>query len=186
VLTPTGFDTFILPYLTLIPTLVRAKLAALGVACPPMTVFAKGASPAQLSSLSKIGYQTVGLDWKTSARTAREATGGRVALQGNLDPAYLHAGRDAIRRGVEEMCWGKDGFLTCAKEGMAGGWVVNLGHGITPGVPPDDMKYFLECVREECAKKDKVSTRNGARLSGLLSSMLTVPPWFVTRSSRVL
>lgn len=118
-----------------------------------MTVFAKGASPAQLAALSTIGYQTVGLDWKTSARTAREATGGRVALQGNLDPAYLHAGREAIKRGVEEMCWGPDGFLTVAKEGMGGGWVVNLGHGITPGVPPDDMKYFLECVREECAKK---------------------------------
>jgi uroporphyrinogen decarboxylase len=119
-----------------------------------MTVFAKGTnSPAQLSSLSSIGYSTVGLDWGITPRAAREATQGRVALQGNLDPPVLHAGRDAIKREVREMVWGKDGFLTCAVEGMKGGWIVNLGHGITPGVDPEDMRYFLKRVRAECAKK---------------------------------
>ncbi|KAM0747563.1 uroporphyrinogen decarboxylase [Meredithblackwellia eburnea MCA 4105] len=155
-LTPTGFNTFILPYLAQLPTLVASHLSSLPtpLPCPPMTVFAKGIhSSTQLLSLSKIGYQTVGLDWGVTPRFARVATEGRVALQGNLDPSILHAGREAIEREVKEMCWGQDGFLTCAKEGLDGGWIVNLGHGITPGVDPEDLRWFLECVRKEFEKK---------------------------------
>ncbi|GAA5994351.1 uroporphyrinogen decarboxylase HEM12 [Rhodotorula paludigena] len=156
-LTPHGFDTFILPYLALLPKLVRARLAELDVPCPPMTVFAKGATlPAQLSALASLGYQTVGLDWTVTARYAREhtrATG--VALQGNLDPSVLLGSRDAIKREVRNLAWGPDGFLTCAAEGVPGGWIVNLGHGITPGVDPEDARYFLERVRRECAKKSR-------------------------------
>lgn len=120
-----------------------------------MTVFAKGTNaPSQLASLSSIGYSTVGLDWGITPRAAREATGGRVALQGNLDPPVLHTSRESIKREVRELVWGKDGFLTCAKEGLTGGWIVNLGHGITPGVDPvNGMGYFLQRVRAECAKK---------------------------------
>lgn len=70
-----------------------------------------------------------------------------------MDPAILHAGRPAIKREVRRLVWGKDGFFTLANEGLGGGWIVNLGHGITPGVPPEDMRYFLERVRAECAKK---------------------------------
>lgn len=121
-----------------------------------MTVFAKGAtSPAQLSALSQIGYQTVGLDWTVTPRYARQYTGSRVALQGNLDPSVLLGGKAAIKREVRNLTWGPDGFLTCATEGIKGGWIVNLGHGITPGVDPEDARYMLERVRRECAKKSK-------------------------------
>lgn len=119
-----------------------------------MTVFSKGTnSPAQLLALSKIGYSSVGIDWTVSPREARVATEGRVTLQGNMDPAVLHGGRDAIKAEVRNLVWGKDGFLTCAEEGLSGGWIVNLGHGITPGVDPEDMRYFLQRVRIESAKK---------------------------------
>jgi len=121
-----------------------------------MTVFAKGAtSPAQLSALSQSGYQTVGLDWTVSPRFAREHTQGRVALQGNCDPSVLLGGQEAIRKEVRELCWGENGFLTCAAEGIKGGWIVNLGHGITPGVKPEDARFFLERVRAECTKKSR-------------------------------
>ena len=119
-----------------------------------MTVFAKGAtSPAQLSALSQSGYQTVGLDWTVSPRFARTHTQSLVALQGNVDPSVLLGGRDAIKAEVRRVAWGPDGFLTCAAEGTEGGWIVNLGHGITPGVDPEDARYFLERVRRECEKK---------------------------------
>lgn len=157
-LTPTQFNEFILPYLAILPKLVKARLEKLGVPCPPMTVFAKGAhAPEQLAALSESGYDTIGIDWSITARTARESTS--LCLQGNLDPPVLHAGRPAIARAVHELVWGKDGFLTVAKESSnageqakSGGWIVNLGHGITPGVDPEDMRYFLQCVRDECAK----------------------------------
>lgn len=122
-----------------------------------MTVFSKGTNhPTELAALSSCGYSSVGLDWGVSPREARISTGGRVALQGNLDPSILHAGRPAIKREVREMIWGQDGYLTIAHEGLTGGWIVNLAHGITPGVDPEDMRYFLERVRAECAKKSRV------------------------------
>lgn len=156
-LTPHGFSTFILPYLRLLPTLVRQRLAALPtpLPCPPMTVFAKGATlPAQLRALAESGYETVGLDWTVPPRYAREHTQHTgVALQGNVDPSVLLGGREAIRREVRNVTWGPDGFLTCSREGVRGGWIVNLGHGITPGVDPEDARYFLERVRRECAKQ---------------------------------
>ncbi|GAA6063027.1 hypothetical protein JCM10212_001806 [Sporobolomyces blumeae] len=153
-LTPHGFSTFILPYLRLLPNLVKARLSQLGVECPPMTVFAKGATtPRQLDDLSRSGYETVGLDWTVSPRFAREHTGARVALQGNVDPSVLLGGREAIKAEVRRVTWGPDGFLTVNREGVAGGWIVNLGHGITPGVDPEDARYFLERVRKECSKK---------------------------------
>jgi uroporphyrinogen decarboxylase len=121
-----------------------------------MTVFSKGTNhPSQLAALSSCGYSSVGLDWGVSPREARISTGGRVALQGNLDPSILHSGREAIKREVREMIWGKDGYLTIAREGLKGGWIVNLAHGITPGVDPEDMRYFLQRVRRECEKKSK-------------------------------
>lgn len=119
-----------------------------------MTVFSKGTNSAsQLLALSQIGYSTLGLDWCVTARDARLATEGKVALQGNLDPTVLLGGKDAIKREVRNLVWGKDGYFTCAKEGFGGGWIVNLGHGITPGVPTESMRYFLERVRKECEKK---------------------------------
>lgn len=120
-----------------------------------MTVFAKGANTQrQLSALSSIGYSTVGLDWTVTPRDARNFTQGRVALQGNCDPSVLHGGQDAIKREVRELVWGNNGFLTCAQEGLKGGWIVNLGHGITPGVDPESgMRYFLQRVRAECKKR---------------------------------
>ncbi|GAA5828476.1 hypothetical protein JCM5353_007002 [Sporobolomyces roseus] len=155
-LTPHGFSTFILPYLRLLPVLVKERLANLSIPCPPMTVFAKGATtPQQLSDLSQSGYETVGLDWTVTPRYAREHTKSRVALQGNMDPSVLLGGQAAIKEEVRRLTWGPDGFLTVAKEGVEGGWIVNLGHGITPGVKPDDARYFLERVRKECSKTDK-------------------------------
>ncbi|KAM0788864.1 hypothetical protein ACM66B_002949 [Microbotryomycetes sp. NB124-2] len=154
-LTPSGFHDFILYYLRLLPPMIRSRLSELSIPCPPMTVFAKGANSAsQLAALSTSGYDTVGLDWHVTPRFAREATDRRVCLQGNLDPSVLLAGKEAIKREVRQLVWGTDGFLTCAKEGMTGGWIVNLGHGITPGVDPvDGMGYFLQRVRAECKKR---------------------------------
>jgi uroporphyrinogen decarboxylase len=66
--------------------------------------------------------------------------GGRVALQGNLDPAVLLASPDVIR--VEA---GKclDSF------GHGNGHVFNLGHGITPEVDPEHLQALIEAIAEQ-------------------------------------
>jgi uroporphyrinogen decarboxylase len=118
-LTPRDFAQFSLPYLSQIAKSVKASL---GDAAVPMTVFAKGANHA-LPALASSGYDVVGLDWTVSPSVARELTQGKVALQGNADPSILYAEPEAIKREVQAMFEGKDGF------GVEGGHIANLGHG---------------------------------------------------------
>ena len=81
----------------------------------------------------------VGLDWTVNLGVARERVGGRVALQGNIDPAVLFAPPEAIRaeaRGV------LDSF------GNFPGHVFNLGHGISQFTPPDHVAELVDEVHK--------------------------------------
>ena len=71
-----------------------------------------------------------------TSTVARAVVKGRTALQGNIDPNILYDGRGAIEREVKRLC---EEF---------GAWIANLGHGITPGLNPEDLKWLLECVHE--------------------------------------
>lgn len=104
-----------------------------------MTLFAKGANQS-LPLLSKdAGYDVLGLDWCIEPSQAVLLVEGRVSLQGNMDPNLLYGGKDAIEQAVKKMCHDFRG---------ARGWIVNLGHGITPGVDPEDLRWFFECVHK--------------------------------------
>ncbi|KAN0097290.1 Uroporphyrinogen decarboxylase [Tylopilus felleus] len=136
-LSPHDFAQFSLPYVAQIADRVRTQLSARGLAPVPMILFAKGASPA-LAATAK--YDVVGLDWTADPR---EGTIPRdVALQGNLDPVVLYGGQHAIEREVKRMC------AAFRAPRPTTGWIANLGHGITPGVDPDDLKWFFECVHK--------------------------------------
>ena len=144
-LSPTSFKEFALQHLKYIAENLPKKLKELKADIVPMTVFAKGAWYA-LDDLCGIGYQVVGLDWLHSPAEAVETARGRVTLQGNADPGILYGGHQAITKVVEEMVRGFGGGKR--------GWIVNLGHGITPFVKPEDLKFFFdEVVR--CTKQEQ-------------------------------
>jgi len=105
----------------------------------PVIVFSKGANHA-LREISEIGADVVGLDWTIDISAAREETGHRVALQGNLDPAFLYGSPDSIRREVRSIL---------RKFGKGPGHVFNLGHGIFPDVPPEHAAAMIRAVHEE-------------------------------------
>ncbi|KAJ8501420.1 hypothetical protein ONZ51_g573 [Trametes cubensis] len=144
-LSPHHFEEFSLPSLQRISSGVRTKLAAANIPVVPMTLFPKGANT-QLTALAEhAGYDVIGIDWCIEPAAARAAVGDKVALQGNMDPNLLYGGRAAIENEVKRMC-----------EGFKGGkapkaWIANLGHGITPGVDPDDLRWFFECVHKYSA-----------------------------------
>jgi uroporphyrinogen decarboxylase len=147
-LSPASFGDFALPYLRRISTELPKRLKELQVDVVPMTVFAKGAWYA-LDELCGSGYDVVGLDWLHDPAEAVKMARGRVTLQGNADPGILYGGREAITKVVEGMV-----------EGFGGGqerWIANLGHGVTPFVDPDDLKYFFEeivrCTTGESTRK---------------------------------
>lgn len=121
---------------------MRAKLAILKVPVPPLILFAKGAHYPLSSLAHESGFDVLGLDWCTSPDVARAEVGKTVALQGNLDPGVLYGGREAIERETKRMC------AAFRVDGKTKAWVGNLGHGITPHVNPEDLRWFLQCMQK--------------------------------------
>lgn len=103
----------------------------------PVIVFGKGCWFA-LGEMSKSGASALGVDWTCSARNARYLSGGNITLQGNLDPSRLLSSPSEIRKMVNEMIndFGKNKYI------------VNLGHGILPNIPLDNVKAFIDAVKE--------------------------------------
>ena len=103
----------------------------------PVIVFGKGCWFA-LGEMSKSGASALGVDWTCSARNARYLSGGNITLQGNLDPSRLLSSPSQIRKMVDQMIndFGKDKYI------------VNLGHGILPNIPLDNVKAFIDAVKE--------------------------------------
>ncbi|KAF8469518.1 uroporphyrinogen decarboxylase-like protein [Kalaharituber pfeilii] len=139
-LSPHDFQIFSLPYLKYISHNLPLRLKARGIEPVPMTVFAKSAWYA-LDALCDSGYSVVGLDWTHDPAEAVKIANGRVTLQGNMDPNVLYGGKKAITEAVEKMVKGFGGKRH----------IINLGHGITPFVDPEDLKHFFE----ECHRVGK-------------------------------
>jgi uroporphyrinogen decarboxylase len=133
VLAPALYREFSLRYLTRI---AQALDRGEGAERTPLILFGKGNAP-YLEELAACGTEGVGVDWLVSLDDARRRTGGKVALQGNLDPAVLHASPDAIRAEVGAAL---DSY------GRGPGHVFNLGHGISPDVDPDHLKVLVDAV----------------------------------------
>lgn len=104
----------------------------------PVILFSKGCNT-QLEALADSGCDALGVDWTITLSEARQRVGGRVALQGNLDPSILLAGPEVVRREVRE---------TLSSFGHGEGHVFNLGHGITPDVNPEHLAALVDAVRD--------------------------------------
>jgi uroporphyrinogen decarboxylase len=102
----------------------------------PVILFPKGSWYA-LEELSRSGAAGIGIDWCIEPSLARTMTKGEITLQGNFDPAHLLAPIPEIEKKVKQMI---DGFGTRR-------YVANLGHGITPNVPVDHARAFVEAVK---------------------------------------
>ncbi|EKM59634.1 uncharacterized protein PHACADRAFT_250262 [Phanerochaete carnosa HHB-10118-sp] len=141
-LAPHHFEEFSYPTLRYIAEGVKRKLTEAGVPGVPMTLFAKGANQSLDAMAQSSGYDVLGLDWCVEPSHARSLVKGKIALQGNMDPNALYGGKNAIEREVQRMC------ASFKVAGKTKAWIANLGHGITPGVDPEDLKWFFECVHK--------------------------------------
>jgi uroporphyrinogen decarboxylase len=108
----------------------------------PTIVFTKGGG-AWLPEIAASGADGVGLDWTVDIGAAREAVGGSVALQGNLDPIVLTADAASVAREAERVV---------RAAGGAPGHVFNLGHGIVPRTPPENVGVLVETVHRVSAE----------------------------------
>ena len=134
VLTPAQYQDFSLRYLAEVIDALTRQSQGRRV---PNIVFTKGGG-AWLSKIAAIGCDAVGVDWNTDLSVARQAVQGRVALQGNLDPAALFAPPDELRA---------ETLRVLESYGSGAGHVFNLGHGITPDVDPERVALLVETVQ---------------------------------------
>lgn len=104
----------------------------------PLIVFTKGGGQ-WLPAIAETQCDGIGLDWTTDIASARAAIGNSVALQGNLDPMVLLASPEVIRTEVKRIL---------DAHGSGPGHIFNLGHGITPNVPPEHVEAMVSAVSE--------------------------------------
>jgi uroporphyrinogen decarboxylase len=123
---------------------MRAILARLPQHVPTI-VFSKGAA-ASLPAIVECGASCIGLDWTVDLADARHRYGARVALQGNLDPLALLT--DA--RTVESAA-----MAIVEAAGPAPGYVFNLGHGIVPTTPPENVDALVSAVHRASRGLDR-------------------------------
>ncbi len=133
ILSPGDFKIFSQPFLLQIADALKEDA--------PVILFPKGSWYA-LQDLSNSSASGLGIDWCISPQYARELTGNKITLQGNFDPAKLLLSIPEIKKAVHEMI---DAF------GVQN-YIANLGHGITPNIPVDNAKAFVDTVKEYSTK----------------------------------
>jgi len=91
-----------------------------------------------LSSMKETGAEVIGLDWRIPLDLGWEAVGSG-AVQGNLDPVLLFTGWKEIESSAREILRRADGRA---------GHIFNLGHGILPETPVENVKALARFVQE--------------------------------------
>lgn len=94
-----------------------------------------------LQDMKEAGGDVLGLDHHTPLPWARTLLGG-TPVQGNLDPAVLLAPKGVIRREVQRIL---------EENGGKSGHIFNLGHGIVPETPEENVRYVVELIQEVAA-----------------------------------
>ena len=123
------YAEFVQPYTT--------RLIAAVSPHAPVINFVTG-NPALLDLQSQAGGQVLGIDWRSDLGEVRRRLGPKRAVQGNLDPVTLFAPQDELKRQVKAVL----------EAGKGPGHIFNLGHGVLPETPEDNVKALVHMVRE--------------------------------------
>jgi uroporphyrinogen decarboxylase len=130
-LSPDDYCEYVLPYSQFVLRAVKAT----GV---PAIHF--GTDTAMLILWMKTaGGDVIGLDWRTPLDLAWKALGLETAVQGNLDPVALLAPYPELERRVHAIL---------EQAGGRPGHIFNLGHGILPETPVENVKAVVEMVHK--------------------------------------
>ncbi|RZU01345.1 uroporphyrinogen decarboxylase [Kribbella rubisoli] len=134
-LSPRDYERFVLPH----SAKVFEAIKSYGV---PRVHF--GVNTGELLGLmSAAGADVVGVDWRVPLDEAVRRLDTPKPVQGNLDPALLFAGWDAIEPEI-------DRILDEGKK--APGHIFNLGHGVPPNADPDVLARITKYVQNRSAR----------------------------------
>ncbi|MCS6817350.1 MAG: uroporphyrinogen decarboxylase [Blastocatellia bacterium] len=135
ILDPDGFSEFSLAY-------VRQVIEAVKAAAPPsvpVLLFSRGTA-AWSEALAETGADVLSVDWTCDLARVRWVVKDRVALQGNLDPIVLLASPEVVVREARKIL---------ARFGVGDGHIFNLGHGVLPETPVENVRRLVDTVKRE-------------------------------------
>jgi uroporphyrinogen decarboxylase len=127
-LSPDDYREFVLPHTQ---SVIRGVTPGV-----PVIHFGTGTA-ALLELMREAGGDVIGLDWRVRLDEGWQRVGHDVAVMGNLDPVTLFAKRDVLReqaRRILEQAGGRPGHI------------FNLGHGILPETPVENVIALVEMV----------------------------------------
>jgi len=104
----------------------------------PVITFTKG-SGALLHLLKGSSADCIGLDWMVNLRRARDELGASRPVQGNLDPSVLLTNEAVVDQEIARIL---------GENNAQPGHIFNLGHGITPQVDPELVRFLVRRVHE--------------------------------------
>ncbi len=126
---PDDYRQFVLPHLQAV---INGILPGV-----PIINFGTG-NPALLPLYREAGGDVIGIDWRVDLATGWQMVGHDRAVQGNLEPMKLlgeRAGVVAATESVLKQAAGRPGHI------------FNLGHGVLPGTPVDNVLALIETVK---------------------------------------
>lgn len=133
---PADYQTFAAPH-------TARLIAEVKAACPDTPIIHFGTGTAPLLSLQKaVGGDVIGVDFHTDLARARDELGA-TPVQGNLDPILLLAEPDYLCRRAQDVL---------DANGGRPGHIFNLGHGILPPTPVDNVARLVDFVHEASAR----------------------------------
>ena len=116
---------------------VRRILSAVRKTGTPVIFFPKGLGTG-MNALKGEEIDFVGVDWQMSIEDANKMVGPDIGVQGNLDPRVLLADKETIRKELEK-------YLPFGSREY--NWIFNLGHGVLPNIPFDNLKFVVDWIK---------------------------------------
>ena len=131
-LSPQDYETFALPYQQRVVRQVKETHPD-----TPLILLVSG-SAGVLERMAKSGVDIVSVDWTVDMAEARQRLGSNIKVQGNMDPGVLFGSQNFIR----------DRILDTIRKAGNKGHILNLGHGVLPGTPEDNVRFFFETAKQ--------------------------------------
>jgi uroporphyrinogen decarboxylase len=110
----------------------------------PVIYYSRGTGPAYWDLLKDLPFQCLGIDWRHDMTEVLARYGDRWAIQGNVDPEWLHLPGDELERRLREYFE----RLKALSPELRRGWICGLGHGILQRTPESNVRRFVSLQRE--------------------------------------
>lgn len=121
------YEEFCIPYIKQINDAIQSRV--------PTIIFSKGAW-FSLDQVANINSSVIGLDWNITPAYARSVLGQDRVVQGNMDPCVVYGHKDIIEEKAKAVI-----------EGFGGRHIFNLGHGVYPDLPLENVRTLVDYVK---------------------------------------